>query len=93
MDDLLPEKGSNINRAKTSGGGGVCLNTSSSNVTVTNKPLSKTNATSIMSQHPSNLASNGAIMKVRSARKNVFGNAHIENKLKIIHCSFIKHIT
>ena len=88
MDDLLPEKGSNINRPKTSNvGSGVCLNTSSSNVTVTNKPLSKTNATSILSQQPSNLASNGAIMKVRSARKNAFGNGntHIENELKITH--------
>ena len=84
VDDLLPEKGSNINRAKTSTGGGVCTNSSSNNVTVTNKPLSKTNSTSIISQQPSNLAANGTIMEVTSARKNASENTHMENELKVM---------
>ena len=86
MDDLLPEKKcSNTNTTtRTSYGSGVCTNSSASNVTVMSKPLSKTNATSIISQQPSNLAANGNSVEVTtSARKNSSGNSYIENELKV----------
>ena len=83
MDDLLPEKCSTTNTTRVASyGGGVCTNSSASNVTVMSKPLSKTNPTSIISQ-PSNLATNGNSVEVTSARKTSSGNSYIENELKV----------
>ena len=87
MDDLLPEKkqcsnstaATTTTRASYSIGGGVGSNSSGSNGNAMNKPISKANSTSIISQQPSNLTGNGNCV----ARKNSSGNSYIENELKV----------
>ena len=94
VDDLLPEKKqqpsvshsttnppttTSTSRTNYSG-----ASSSTNNVSVMSKPLSKMNTTSNILQQPSNLAgSRNPVDVTNNTRKTTSGNSHTENELKV----------
>ena len=100
VDDLLPEKKQQPSTSHSTTNPPTTTSTSrtnysgasssTNNVSVMSKPLSKMNTTSNILQQPSNLAGNRNPVDVtNNTRKTTSGNSHTENELKV--CSTHAH--
>ena len=94
VDDLLPEKKQQPSTSHSTTNPPTTTSTSrtnysgasssTNNVSVMSKPLSKMNTTSNILQQPSNLAGNRNPVDVtNNTRKTTSGNSHTENELKV----------